>query len=58
METVIYCMLLSCLARASRKCSVTAGVLLKSMIKRALFEEKIETEITDDFEAVKTLDAA
>lgn len=50
----------SCLARASRKCSVTARVLLKSMIKQALFEEKIEIEIRDDFdfEAVKTLDAA
>lgn len=60
METVVYCMLFFCLARASRKCSVTARVLLKSMIKQALFEEKIEIEIRDDFdfEAVKTLDAA
>lgn len=39
---------------------MTARVLLKSMIKQALFEEKIEIEIRDDFdfEAVKTLDAA
>lgn len=52
--------MLLCLIQANRRCSVTAGALLKSMTKRALLEEKIEIEIRDDFdfEAIKTSDAA
>lgn len=39
---------------------MTAGVLLKSVSKQALLEEKIEIEIRDDFdfEALMTSDAA
>ncbi len=59
-KTRIYCMLFCCSTQTNRRCSVTARMLLKSMTKQALLEEKIEIEIRDDFdfEAVKTSDAA
>lgn len=53
-------MLLCCFIQDNTRCNVTAGVLLKSMTQRALLEENLEIEITDDFdfEAIKTSDAA